>query len=178
MAEFTTIARPYAEAVFKLGQESRKLQPWSEWLEEMAAVAGHPEMRDCINNPNLAAGALYDLFLSLLKSPLDDEGRNFLRVLIDNGRLGLLPEIRNQFEHLKDELEGTAEAFVVSAFDMSDAEVGQLTTLLETHFKRKIKPSVRVDKELIGGVRVTVGDEVLEASVRGRLAAMSAALQS
>src|SRR5262245_34979913 len=98
MAEFTTIARPYAEAVFKLGQETGKLQIWSEWLEEMAAVARHPEMRDCINNPKLSAGALYELFLSLLKSPVDDQGKNFLRVMIDNGRLGLLPDVRNQFE--------------------------------------------------------------------------------
>ena len=101
-----------------------------------------------------------------------------MRLLIDNGRLDALPQIYIQFQHLKDEFEGTAEADVVSAFELTDAQLAQLTAQLEARFKRKIKASVRIDKELIGGVRVTVGDEVLDASVRGRLAAMSSALQS
>ena len=93
-------------------------------------------------------------------------------------RLDVLPEIQTQFQHLKDEFEGVAEADVVSAFPLSEAQLKQLTAQLESRFKRKIKASVRIDKELIGGVRVAVGDEVLDASVRGRLAAMSSALQS
>jgi F-type H+-transporting ATPase subunit delta len=178
MAEITTLARPYAEAVFKLAVERGALDKWGDLLSEMAGIAGHPDMRAAISNPKIADSALAELFLSVVKSPLEEEAKNFVRVLIDNGRLGLLPQIRTQFDELKGEHEGVAEAEVVSAFPMSDAELGMLTTTLEKHFKRKIKPTVRIDKELIGGVKVTVGDEVLDASIRTRLHSMATSLQS
>jgi F-type H+-transporting ATPase subunit delta len=178
MAELITIARPYAEALFKLAKEKSALDRWSRALQEMAAITADPEMRGCIGNPKVDAVTLFELLTSLVKEPLDDQMKNFIRLLIDNNRLGVLPEMETQFQYLKDEFEGTAEADVVSAFALSDAELAQLTAQLESRFKRKIKATVRIDKELIGGVRVTVGDEVLDASVRGRLAAMSSALQS
>jgi F-type H+-transporting ATPase subunit delta len=178
MAELTTIARPYAEAVFKLGMSGSSLDAWSDRLAEMAAIAGNADMRALIGNPKVDAATLFRLLTSLVKTPLDDDAKNFVHLLIDNGRLDVLPEIRAQFQHLKDEFEGVAEADVASAFPLSEAQLKQLTAHLESRFKRKIKASVRIDKELIGGIRVAVGDEVLDASVRGRLAAMSSALQS
>jgi F-type H+-transporting ATPase subunit delta len=178
MAELITIARPYAEAVFKLAKESNALDRWSQALQEVASIVTNPDMHACISNPKVSAAKLFELLDSLVKTPLDEQAKNFVRLLIDNGRLDALPQIYIQFQHLKDEFEGTAEADVVSAFELTDAQLAQLTAQLEARFKRKIKASVRIDKELIGGVRVTVGDEVLDASVRGRLAAMSSALQS
>jgi len=178
MAEITTVARPYAEAVFKLAVAQNALGKWADLLADMATVADNPDMRAAIGNPKLADDVIADLFLSVLKSSQDESAKSFVGVLIDNGRLALLPQIREQFDALKSEHEGVAEAAVVSAFPMSDADLAALTATLEKHFKRKIKPTVRIDKELIGGVKVTVGDEVLDASVRTRLQSMATTLQS
>lgn len=178
MAEVTTIARPYAEALFKLAVGQDALVKWSGLLAEMAVIAANPDMRSAIGNPKVPPEALGELFLSLVKSALDQDGKNVIQLLIENRRLDLLPQIRAQFEQLKSEHEGEAEAEVVSAFPLSDAELGSLTATLEKRFKRKIRPAVRIDKDLIGGVKVTVGDEVFDASIRARLASMATTLQS
>lgn len=177
MAEISTIARPYAEAVFKLAAAQGALAKWSPLLAEMAAIAANPDMRSAIANPKLSDEAVLELFTGVMKSPLDQDAKNFIRLLIGNNRLDALPEIASQFEQLKSDHEGVAEANVASAFPLSDAEIGSLTATLEKRFKRKIKPTVRIDKELIAGVKVTVGNEVLDASVQSRLQAMETALQ-
>lgn len=178
MAEVITLARPYAEAVFKLAIKQDGLTKWANLLAEMAAIVANPDMRSAIANPKLSPAALRDLFSSVMKSPMDQDVKNFVQLLIDNDRLGLMPQIASQFEQLKSDHEGVADADVVSAFPLSDGELGSLTATLEKRFKRKIKPTVRIDKELIGGVKVTVGDEVFDASVRARLQAMAITLQS
>ena len=178
MAEVTTIARPYAEAVFEVAKQGGSLAAWSELLQELGRLAAHPDTRAVIGNPKIKPDQLYDLFTSLVKTPLAGYAQNMLRTLIANDRLSFLPQIQAQFEQLRGEHEGVADADVVSAFPMSDDELAQLTAALEKTFKRRIRPTVHIDQELIGGVRVTVGDEVLDASVRGRLAAMSTALQN
>lgn len=176
MAEIATLARPYAEAVFKLADESGRLGDWSGWLRAMAAVAAHPDMQACIGNPQVSAGQLYELFLAACRTELPLEVKNFARILVGNRRLGLLPEIRSQFEALKLEREGVVDADIESAFPLDDAQVAALVAELERRFKRKVSPRVRVDKELIGGVRVAVGDEVIDGSVRAKLAAMATAI--
>jgi len=178
MAEIITIARPYAKAVFELAVEKNELGKWADRLAEMAAIAENADMRAVMINPTMNDNSLAELFLSMVKSPIDDSAKNFIHVLIHNGRLGLLPQIHSMFVELKDAYEGIAEADVVSAFPISDAELSTLAATLEKHFKRKIKPAVHVDKELIGGVKVIVGDEVLDTSVRAQLQSMAVALQS
>ena len=99
-----------------------------------------------------------------------------MRVLIENGRVGVLPEVRDLFVALKHEREGVVDADIASAFPLDDAQLATLVNELEARFKRKVKPNVAVDKELIGGIKVVVGDEVIDGSVRGKLAVMAAAL--
>jgi F-type H+-transporting ATPase subunit delta len=176
MAEIATLARPYAEAVFKLADEQSRLGDWSGWLRTMAEVAGNADMQACIGNPQVSAGQLYELFLAACKAELPVEAKNFSQVLIRNRRLMLLPEIRAQFEALKLEREGVVDAEIESAFPLDEAQVATLVADLERKFKRKVSPRVRVDRELIGGVRVTVGDEVIDGSVRSKLAAMATAI--
>ena len=178
MAEITTIARPYAEAIFKLAVADGSLAQWGEQLSEMAGLASNPDMRSAIGNPKIKDQVLSDLFTSLTKSPLDERARNFVRLLIDNNRLDVLPQISQQFGQLKNDHENFAEADIATAFLLSDAELNALLATLEQRFQRKIRPTVRIDKELIGGVRVAIGDEVLDASVRGQLQAMATTLQS
>lgn len=177
MAETATIARPYAEAVFGLADKAGNSGNWLEMLATMGQVAGNPDMQACIGNPNLGAKQLYDLFVSLCKLDLPAEARNFVRVLIDNNRLGLLPEIHAQFAELKNEHDGVLEAEIRSAFPLDNAQITALVADVSRRFKRRVQPRVAVDKDLIGGVRIKVGDEVIDGSVRGRLESMATALK-
>lgn len=176
MAELATIARPYAEAAFKLALESRNLAGWSDTLDLLSGVVGDETIANRIGDPNIDERALENLLLGVFGEKLDGQGRNFLQVLVQNGRLMLLPQIRTQYEELRREHEGVLEATIVSALPMSDEQVRQLVASLEAKNGRKVTARVEVDPELIGGVRIVVGDKVIDATVRGRLDAMAAAL--
>jgi len=180
MAEVTTIARPYAEALFRLADETRALGAWSATLAGMAEVAGHPEVQAVIGNPAITARQLADLFLSLCRGQGREIGaaeRNLVALLVENDRLGLLPQIRDQFEILKARREGVLEAEIVSAFPLDDAQKASLVADLERKFGRRVQAGVSVDQSLIGGVRIVVGDEVIDASIQGKLANMAVALR-
>ena len=177
MAETATIARPYAEAVFGLADKAGASAKWLAMLASMAHVAGNPEMQACIANPNVGEKALYDLVIALCKEDFTAEARNFVRVLIANGRLALLPEIHAQFAALKNEREGVLEAEIRSAFPLDNAQINGLVADVSKRFKRRVQPRVTLDRELIGGVHITVGDEVIDGSVRGKLADMATALK-
>jgi F-type H+-transporting ATPase subunit delta len=178
MAETATIARPYAEAVFGLAEKTGSAGNWLSILATMAQVAGNPEMKACISNPNVGEKALYDLVIALCKEDFPAEARNFVRVLIANGRLALLPEIHAQFAQLKNQREGVLEAEIRSAFPLDNAQINGLVADISRRFKRRVQPRVTVDRELIGGVHITVGDEVIDGSVRGKLDDMATALKS
>lgn len=177
MAELATIARPYAEALFRVAK-SGNLPAWSDLVSEMAQVAALPDVKALADNPKVSDKQTADTFLSVLKSPVNDEAKNFVAMLAENGRLTLLPEIGTQFHALKNAQEGAADAEIASAFELSEAQVKELVALLEKRFGRKLNPSVAVDKNLIGGVRVVVGDEVLDTSVRAKLQQMRVVLAS
>lgn len=175
MAENVTVARPYAEAIFALADRSRGLDKWSRTLAVMAVVAADPAMRTAIGNPNLSGDQVYGLFAGAC-GDLALEAQNLVCVLIENRRLAILPEIREIYEELKNEREGVIDALITSARPLDSGQVSALVAELERRFKRKVNPRVEVDPELIGGVRMRVGDEVIDGSVRGKLAAMAVAL--
>jgi len=175
MAELATIARPYAEALFRVAKAGN-LSAWSDLVSEMAQVAALPEVKMLADNPKVTDQQTTELFLSALKSPVTPEAKNFVGMLVQNNRLTLLPEIGAQFHALKNAQEGAADAQIISAFEMSDAQVRDVVATLEKRFGRKLNPSVVVDNSLIGGVRVIVGDEVLDTSVRAKLQRMHVAL--
>lgn len=178
MAELSTIARPYAEAAFRIAT-SGDLNAWNGLIAEMGAVAGRPEMRALVLDPNVGADKLYGVFAGVLKSPLTAEGQNFLRLLVDNDRVSALPEIAAQFAALKNKLEGSAEADITTAFPMTDAQVADLVNGLAKKFGGlKLKSRVNVDASLIGGVRVVVGDEVFDTSIKAQLERMRVSLMA
>ncbi|MDR2690215.1 MAG: F0F1 ATP synthase subunit delta [Azoarcus sp.] len=177
MAENVTIARPYADAAFELARGEGALGPWSEALDRLATVAADPTMQACIADPKLSAGQIGTLVLDVA-GKLSAEQQNFVHVLIDSERLQVLPEIRDLFVALKNEHEGVLEARIASAFPLDDASLASLKTDLEARFKARIDVTVSIDPSLIGGVRIAVGDEVIDASVRGKLANMAAALKN
>ncbi|WP_256078578.1 F0F1 ATP synthase subunit delta [Massilia sp. YIM B04103] len=175
MAELATVARPYAEALFRVAQAGN-LAAWSELVSELAQVGSHPEVLSYARNPKVSDSDVAATIQALVKAPLNAEAQNFLSMLIENGRIELLPEIGAQFQLLKNSAEGAADAEITSAFDMSAAQTAELVNTLEKKFSRKLNPSVTVDPSLIGGVRVVVGDEVLDTSVRAKLQQMRVAL--
>lgn len=178
MAETVTIARPYAEAVFRLAQEEGKLNDWSTTLAKLASVASMPEVVALIKHPNVSDAQLIELFRSAVGASAGDTTDNFIALLARNDRLAALPEIAALFEEMKGAAEGVKEAEIHSAFPLSDEQVAELARHLEGRFKAKLKVSVTVDPSLIGGVKVVVGDKVLDASVRSKLDAMRLALYS
>ena len=178
MAEPSTVARPYAEAAFKLADEVRALARWSEMLAALATVAVDARVRQATADPQLSDAQRAGLFIAILSGRLSGEAENFVRVLAQNDRLTLLPQIREQFEVLKNEREGVMEATVESAFELTDAQLKDLVARLETKTGRKVRPQVSVDHELIGGVKIVLGDKVIDGSARAQLAALEAALKA
>lgn len=175
MAEIATIARPYAEALFQAVNRS-KLQETSDQLAGLSMVVADPDVRRYADNPSAATKSVYDLIASALPTPVNFWLQNFLRTLIDNGRLAALPEIAAQFNVLLSQSSGVSDAKVFSAFPIDDAQLADVVGALEKRFNRKLNATVEVEPELIGGIRVVVGDEVLDTSVKARLEQMRAAL--
>lgn len=177
MAESLTLARPYAEAVFELARDEKKLAEWEQALARMALIADDPRVLDVIGNPKIGSDQLAQLFIDVTGG-LSESQKNFVRTLVDNERLVVLPEIHTLFVELKNRHEGVKQAHITSAFPLDEPTLKQLVAQLEPRFKCRLEATVDVDPELIGGVRIAVGDEVIDASVRGRLATMAAALKA
>lgn len=178
MAEPSTIARPYAEAVFRLADAQGKLADWSAVLANLAAVAADERVRAAIGDPNLSAARIAGLFISILSGKLSGDAENLVRVLAENGRLDVLSEVRTQYDALKNEREGVVEADVYTAFELDQAQVADLVSRLEKNTGRKVKARVSVDKSLIGGVKIVIGDKVIDGSARAQLGALENALKA
>ncbi len=174
MAELATIARPYAEALFKAS--SSDLSAAAVWIEEFKDIAANPQLLQFSSNPNASAAQVFDVIAGVAQVALPDMAKNFLKTVIENGRLGVLPEIASQFRALKNAQSGSSDAVIYSAFDLDSAALAELSVTLEKRFNRKLNLSVELQPELIGGIRVVVGDEVLDSSVKARLEQMKVAL--
>ena len=179
MAELATIARPYAEALFKTGVND--LAGTATWLDALAAIASNAQLQAYAGNPGVTSAQTFDVIAGVAQSQkmnLPEQARNFLRAVIDNGRISVLPEIASQFHVLKNAQSGSSDATVYSAFALDDAALADLAATLEKRFHKKLNLKVELQPELIGGVRVVVGDEVLDTSIKARLEQMKVALIS
>lgn len=175
MAELATVARPYAEALFRVAKAG-DVNAWSTIVDELGQIGANADLQDFASNPNVSQVQLADTIASLVKAPLNAEAKNFVSMLVENGRVNLLTEIARQFHELKNAGEGAADAEIFSAFEIAADQLAELVATLEKKFGRKLNPTVTVDASLIGGVRVVVGDEVLDTSVRAKLQQMHVAL--
>lgn len=176
MAELATIARPYAEALYKAcGSEAKTVLGW---LDELACVAAEPQLLQFARSPKATSEQIYGVISGVMKNALDAYGQNFLRMVIDNNRLGFLPEIAAQFRALANAKSGSSDAVVYSAFPIDGAALAETARVLEQRFGRKLNVSVALQPDLIGGIRVVIGDEVLDTSVKARLEQMKMALSA
>jgi F-type H+-transporting ATPase subunit delta len=175
MAELATIARPYAEALFRAstGEDARTL---ADQLETLGQVAGHAQLRQFADSPKVSAAQVFELVSGVARLALAPKAANLLRTVIDNGRLNALPEIAAQYRALVNASAGVSDAKITSAFPLDAGQLADVVATLEKRFGRKLNATVAVDDSLIGGIRVEVGDEVLDTSVRARLEQMKVAL--
>lgn len=176
MAEFTTAARPYAKAAFELAQELDRFEPWSEMLTFMAAVAHDPTMRAVLDSPSLTNKQAADIFTSVCKEQLDQQGENFVKLLAENSRLTILPEIAALFAFYRSEAEGKMDAEVVSAQRLTEKELAAITVALEKRLGRNVVVTAGTDPTLLGGAIIRAGDLVIDGSIRGKLDKLAAAL--
>lgn len=177
MAEALTIARPYAEAAFKLAREQGAMPAWNDALTRLAAVAQVPEARALMSDPKLSVAQLSNVFADS-SGVLTTEQRNFVSMLAQNDRLSVLPEIASMFGKLQSSQDGVIDAHVESAYPLSDVQLADIVQTLEAKYGKKVKASSSVNTNLIGGVAIKIGDEVMDTSVRGKLAQLSQSLMA
>ena len=177
MSELSTLARPYAEAVFRMAQGENDLAGWSSRVATLASIVSDAQVAALIADPAVSSDRVTGLIIDVAGASLGERGANFVKVLAENDRLSLLPEIGAQFETLKANAEGTVEATITSAQELTQAQIDELVAGLKAKFNRSVSVQVAVDPELIGGAVIAIGDQVIDGSVKGRLQRMSFALQ-
>ena len=177
MAELATIARPYAEALFK-SQGLGAPQETADLLDTLAMIADDVRVQQYTLDPKVSVDQVMNLLASVLKIKLSQGALNFLHTLLEHGRLSVLPEVAHQYRALLNAQSGFSEAVIYSAYPLDAAAKAAVTQVLEKRFSRQLQTSVEIDESLIGGVRVVVGDEVLDTSVKSRLEEMKVALTS
>ena len=176
MSELTTAARPYARAAFDIANTHSEQQQWSDMLGFMAAVAHDPTMIALLDSPGLSQSQAAEMFISVCQDKIDQRGKNFVKLLTENGRIKLLPEITALYEHYRADAEGSIDAEVISATEVTEAQLTKIAASLKQRLGKEVRLSSKVDEALIGGAIVRAGDLVIDGSVRGRLDKLNTAL--
>jgi F-type H+-transporting ATPase subunit delta len=169
MAEISTIARPYAVAAYKLGKETKALSQWSDMLGLLAGLVKDEQLKAYIEDPKVNAQELEANMIKVAGNKLNEQGQNLIKILVEYGRLSILPAISDAFEELKAQEEGTLDAEIIAAEKLTAAQTKDIVARLEKKFGKKIEAKVSVDAEIIGGIKIIVGDTVIDASVQGQL---------
>ncbi len=178
MAELATLSRPYARAAFDQAVSSDKLQSWSEALQVLGAVSQHEKVQALYNSPSLTAEEQAGAVITVCGDTLDSKMQNLVKLLAENGRLSLLPEVSSQFEQLKANRERTVDVEIASAFEVDSSTEQRLAEALKKKLDRSVNVVSTVDKELLGGVLIRAGDLVIDGSVRGKLRKLAEAMSS
>ena len=176
MSELTTAARPYARAAFEYASSKSEINQWAEMLGFCAVVADDATMKAALDQPSLNRQQAADLFNEVCTDQLDEHGKNFIKLLSENDRISLLPDIAVLFHHYQADAEGTVDAQLISALDVSDEQVQAISASLAKRLGKKISMTTSIDPSLIGGAIIRAGDMVIDGSVRGRLEKLSSTL--
>lgn len=178
MAELTTLARPYAKAAFEVALQGNALDAWSKMLKLSAAVSSDEAVRSLLINPALSSSQVAQSFIDVCGEELDAKGQNFIRLLAENKRLGLLAEVSALFEILKANQERSVDVEITTAFEISSDVSNKLAESLKSRLQREIKLATSIDPKLIGGAVIRAGDTVIDSSVRGKLNKLAESLNS
>lgn len=176
MSEAHTIARPYAQAAFDVARRLGDLKGWSAMLQTLAELLSNPDVRAVVGNPRVAKSKIEELVVTLCGNHLSAQQRNFIRVLVDSRRLDVATEVLVMYEALRAEAEKSADVTVVSAFELNAEQQNRIVAALKARMQREIKLSCKVDKDLLGGVVIRAGDQVIDGSARTRLSEMAIAM--
>jgi F-type H+-transporting ATPase subunit delta len=169
MAEAATIARPYAKAAFMSARDSKALPAWSAGLRAGAGLVADSRIADLITNPRMSADEVVSMFAGLGGADIDLHWQNFIRLLAQNKRLAVLPEIAAQFELLRAQYENEVDVQVTSAVPLTDSQRAKMAAALKSRFKRDVRMTTRLDPTLLGGAVIRAGDLVIDGSINGRL---------
>ncbi len=178
MSELITAARPYARAAFAYASDNSAVTEWAEMLSFCAAVAEDATMKAALDQPTLNRQQKGDLFNQVCVDKLNDQGKNFIKMLAENDRIALLPDIAVLFHHYQSDAEGVIDAELISALDVSDQQVQAIAASLTKRLGKKVSLTTKIDGSLIGGAVIRAGDMVIDGSVRGRLEKLSSALSN
>jgi F-type H+-transporting ATPase subunit delta len=178
VAERATIARPYAKAAFQYARAANGFAEWSQGLQTLAEIVADPRVAQLTKAPSLTAADLADLVIDVAQPKLDVGMQNFARVLAENHRLLLLPEIAAHYEQLRSAVENTADVEVISAVPLNDAQAQKLEQALSARLKSRVRMRTAVDATLLGGAVVRAGDLVIDGSLKGRLERLATELGS
>ena len=178
MAELITLARPYARAAFEFARDRKELSSWQSALKLAASVSSDERVVLLFNSPNITASDKGNAFCDLCGDDLNDRQRNFIVILAENNRLGLLPQVFELFEMLKANQEKTVDVEILTAFEMSSDTEQALANTLKVRLDRDVELRTGVDRSLLGGALIRAGDTVIDGSARGRLAKLSEAVSN
>lgn len=183
MADNNTVARPYAQAVFDVANEGGKLAAWSESLDVAGQLLADDGLVEYLGAPGISDEQRFEFLTGLFKkagaavlSGGDDKGSNFLKLLLENGRVAVLPEIAAQFEAHKAKIENTVDATVTSAAPLSKEQEAEIAKSLKERLGRDVNIATEIDENLIGGAVIRAGDVVIDGSLRARLEGLATAL--
>jgi len=169
MTELATLARPYAEAAFKRSKETGNADTWANSLQFLSALMENVDLAAIVKNPRVSKESIQQLLLDICQDQVDSEANNLLKLLIQNGKLQILPNISALYEEYKANDEGYVNVDLFSAYALSKTEQSQYVAMLEKLLNKKVNAVVTVDKSLIGGILAKAGDKVVDGSVRGQL---------
>jgi len=176
MAELTTLARPYAQAVFTMASDKKALPHWSDTLDKISQIIANEAVASLIDNTKVSRQELTDVITEVCANEVDQEGKNLIALLIENGRIELIPEIVAVYEHLRAEAESTVEAEVRAAFPIAANQEKKIAQALKARLGREVKIKSIVDKSVVGGAIIRAGDLVIDGSVTGKLAKLGHAM--
>ncbi|MBL1275092.1 MAG: F0F1 ATP synthase subunit delta [Ectothiorhodospiraceae bacterium] len=176
MAEKSTVARPYAVAVFQMANASKQLKEWSAVLQTVALIAEDADIQTIISNTSVKKEQLAQVFIDVAGEVMTEQGSNLIKLLAENRRLNVIAEIAEQFETLKAEAEKTVEAEIISAQEVSAAQQSMITEKLKARLGCEVSLKCSVDESLMGGAIIKAGDMVIDGSVIGQLNKLSVEL--
>jgi F-type H+-transporting ATPase subunit delta len=178
MAEISTIARPYAQAIFDLAKDQKKLNDWSEMLKLLSGVVENDSIKSVIQDSKILESDKEKLLFNICQKKISGECENLIKLLIENKRLLVLPFISDAFESLKANEENSVSAKIIVATKITKKETDEIVKNLEKKLNKKIEASVEIDESILGGSVITVGDTVIDASVKGQLQSLAFSMKA